>query len=268
MPFVGYLSPMIRHSFFSASLAFGFIAASASPLSGQMDRAVEAHGGLSKWQSYGAVEFDLASEGKRGSKSDHQTFNLKTRDGLITADTYSIGASKGEVWAKPGLDALGGTPPRFYMWTPFYFFAMPFVFADPGVKQESLGKRPFQGQEYDAIEITFEAGTGDSPDDYYVAYLDPASGRLKLASYMVTYPALIKGKAPEQIEAHVIVFEEWQEVDGLTVPKRTSSFKWKNQNIEGETLGTMSFSNVRFSTGAPDDSKFTKPADAVVAPLE
>jgi hypothetical protein len=40
--------------------------------------------------------------------------------------------SKGEVWIKPALDALGGTPPRFYMWTPFYFFGMPFVFADPG----------------------------------------------------------------------------------------------------------------------------------------
>ncbi len=73
------------------------------------------------------------------------------------------------------------------MWTPFYFFGMPFVFADPGVKQEALGQKDFQGQKYDVIKITFAAGTGDAPDDYYIAYVDPASGQLKLSVYVVTY---------------------------------------------------------------------------------
>jgi len=263
----GVRSPMTRYSILSASVDLGLITTSLI-CSAQIDRSVQAHGSLAKWKSYGAVEFDLASENKRGTKSDHQLFNLRSRDGLITADAYTIGASKGEVWAKPGLDALGGTPPRFYMWTPFYFFAMPFVFADPGATQESLGKKTFAGQEYDAIKITFKAGTGDSPDDYYVAYIDSGSGRLKLASYVVTYPAVIKGKPLEQLEPHAILFDEWQEVGGLTVPKRAAYFNWKNENIDGEALGTMSFSNVRFSTVAPEDSKFKKPAEAVVAPLE
>ncbi len=69
------------------------------------------------------------------------------------------------------------------MWTPFYFFGMPFVFADPGAVHEFLGRKSFQGQEYDAVRVTFQKGTGDTPDDFYLLYLDPGSGRLKLASY-------------------------------------------------------------------------------------
>ena len=234
----------------------------------QIDRSVEAHGGLAKWQSFAAVEYDLTYERPKGEKRDHQLFDLRSRDGLITSQDYTLGASRGEVWIKPNLEALGGTPPRFYIWTPFYFFAMPFVFADPGAKQESLGRKTFQGQEYDVVKITYEAGTGDSPDDFYIAYIDADSGRLKLAVYVVTYPSLRKGKPLEELEQHAIVFEEWQEADGLTVPKTASYYDWKNETIEGEPLGTLRFANVQFYSVPPDAARFARPADAVVAPLQ
>ena len=252
----------------SALLAI-ILTLSAAPIGrAQIEHSVSAHGGLQKWQSFGSVEYDLTYERPKGEKRDHQLFDLRTRDGLITADDYKLGASKGEVWITPRADALGGTPPRFYMWTPFYFFGMPFVFADPGVKQHSLGRKMYQGAEYDVVKITYEAGTGDSPDDFYIAYLDPSSGRLKLAVYVVTYPALRKGKPLEELEQHAIVFEEWQEVDGLTVPKTASYFDWKNGTTEGEMLGRLRFANVRFAAAQPDASQFAKPADAVVAPLQ
>ncbi len=234
----------------------------------QLDRSVEAHGGLAKWESFASVEFDQTWTSKKGVKKDHQLFDLRSRDGLITSDAYTLGATNGEVWIKPGLDALGGTPPRFYMWTPFYFFGMPFVFADPGVVQESLGKKSFQGQDYDATKVTFKQGTGDSSDDYYVTYADPQSGQLKLVSYVVTFAALRKDKPMDQLQPHALVFEEWQDAGGLRVPKRGSFYNWKNENVEGEPLGVIEFSNVRFSDTAPDHAKFQKPADAVVAPLE
>ncbi len=160
----------------------------------QLNRSLEAHGGVAKWKSFASVEFDQAWTSAKGVKKDHQLFDLGSRDGLITSDAYALGANGGEVWIKPGLDVLGGTPPRFYMWTPFYFFGMPFVFADAGAVQESLGKKSFQGQEYDVTKVTFKKGTGDSSDDFYVAYSDPQSGELKLVSYVVTFAALRKGK--------------------------------------------------------------------------
>ncbi len=256
---------MIAKTFVCSVGAFFVLGASAFA---QLERAFEIHGGLAKWQSYGSVEFDLSWAGAKGTKKDHQLFDLRSREGLITSDKYSLGASQGEVWIKPNPAALGGTPPRFYMWTPFYFFAMPFVFADPGAIQEPLGKKNFQGKEYEVVKVTFKKGTGDSPDDFYVAYVDPATSQLKLVAYIVTYPSLRKGKPIDELEQHAIVFQEWQEANGLRVPKVAPFYLWKNENIEGDPLATLEFSNVQFSEKSPDASKFAKPSDAVAAPME
>ena len=250
-----------------AALLVAGLVALATPALAQLDRCLDAQGGLAKWRSFGGVEYDLTWKSARGERKDHQLFDLRTRAGLITGEKYTLGSNGKEVWIKPGLDALGGTPPRFYMWTPFYFFGMPFVFADPGAKQESLGKKSFRGQEYDAVRITFAKGTGDTPDDYYVAYIDPATVHLKLVYYVVTYPAMRKDRPVSQLEPHAIVFEDWQMVDGLLVPKVAPFYKWTGSDIEGEPLGRLEFSNVHFSAQPPDPSKFDKPADAVVAPL-
>jgi len=248
-------------------LAFSLVAL-ATPAFGQLDRSLEAHGGLTKWRSYRGVEFDLTWENAKGDRHDHQLFDLQSRAGLITSEKYTVGSSGGEVWIKPGLDALGGIPPRFYFGTPFYFFGMPFVFADRGAKEVSLGKKSFRGQEYDAVRITFAKGTGDTSEDYYVAYIDPASAHLKLVYYVVTYPEMRKGRALAQLEPHAIVFEEWQTVDGLLVPKAAPFYKWNGSDIEGEPLGRLEFSNVHFLEQTPDAAKFKKPPDAVVAPLK
>jgi len=181
--------------------------ASAAFAASALDPCLEAHGGLAKWRGYGGVEYDLTST--REKRKDHQLFDLSERAGIITGKGYTIGTNGKEVWAKPDLGVLGDIPPRFYMWTPFYFFGMPFVFADPGARQESLGKKGFQGKDYDAVKIRFVKGTGDAPDDYYVAYFDPATGRLKLASYIVTYPALRNDRPISEIKPHAVVFEEW-----------------------------------------------------------
>ncbi|MEO8044628.1 MAG: DUF6503 family protein [Spartobacteria bacterium] len=243
------------------------LAALISPAFAQLDRSLAAHGGLGKWRSFAGVEYDLSWKSAREERKDHQLFDLQSRSGLITSDKYTLGSSSGEVWIKPGLEALGKTPPRFYMTTPFYFFGMPFVFADPGAKTESLGKKTFRGQEYDAVKITFRKGAGDTPDDYYVAYIDPATARLKLVYYVVTYPAMRKGRPVSELEPHAIVFDEWQTVDGLLVPKVAPFYKWTGSDIDGEPLGRLEFADVHFLTQPPDPEKFQKPADAVVAPL-
>ncbi len=244
-----------------------FALASTSALA-QLDRCLEAHGALAKWRSYGTVEYDLKSKFGQKKSNDHQLFNLWTRDGVIQCDKYTLGSSGGDVWIKPGLDALGGSPARFYMWTPFYFFGMPFVFADKGAQQEALGKKSFQGKEYDALKITFGKGTGDTPDDYYLAYIDPATSQLKLSSYIVTYPSMRKDRPISELEPHAIIFEEWQTVDGLRVPKVAQFYKWNGHDIEGDPLGRLEYTDVHFRKEAPDETKFRKPADAVAAPIK
>lgn len=148
----------------------------------QLERALEVHGGRAKWQGFASVEYDVSWASPKGARVDHQVFDLRTRAGLITSDKYTLGVENGQVWIRPGLDALDGTPPRFYMWTPFYFFSMPFVFSDPGASVESLGTKTVGGREYNAVKITFRKGTGDTPDDFMSPILirNPASSNSPL----------------------------------------------------------------------------------------
>lgn len=249
------------------SLLLVALVALATPAFGELGSTLDAHGGLEKWRAFAGVEYDLNWKSAKGDRHDHEIFNLHDRSGLITSDKYSLGSSDGKVWIKPGLDALGGTPARFYMGTPFYFFGMPFVFADPGSKQESLGKTKFRGVEYDALKITFAKGTGDTPDDYYTVYLDPDSHQLKLTIYVVTYGMTAKGKTVDQLERHAIIFDEWQTVAGLLVPKKAQFYKWTGTDLEGAVLGALQYSNVHFLKDAPDPAQFRPPAGAVEAPL-
>jgi hypothetical protein len=96
-----------------------FLLVCATPAFGQLERSLAAHGGLEKWRSFAGVEYDLTWKSAKKDNQEHQLFDSHTRSGLITSKDYTIGSSNGEVWIKPGLDTLGGTPPRFYMWTPF-----------------------------------------------------------------------------------------------------------------------------------------------------
>ena len=252
----------------TASFAFVLLLGIGSSAAQHLDRTYQTHGGLPIWRSFRWVDFDLDWKSPRGSRIERHTFDLRTRDGLIKGEKYMLGASGGEVWVHPNIEALGGMPPRFYMWTPFYFFAMPFVFADEGARHESLGVKSVGGVEYDAVKITFAPGTGDTPDDFYVAYLERPAGQLKIVSYIVTYPSLRKGKRIEELEQHAILFDEWQTAFGLSVPSKARFFNWKNEQLEGEPVGALEFSGVRFSVQEPERDRFKKPEGAVVAPLE
>ena len=95
------------------SLLIPLVLSLATPAWAQLDRCLEAHGGLSKWREFGGVEYDLIWKSIKGERKDHHLFDLQNRSGLIRSDKYTLGSSGGAVWVKPGLDALGGMPPRF-----------------------------------------------------------------------------------------------------------------------------------------------------------
>ena len=112
----------------------------------QLNDAYDAHGGLESFKGYGTLEYDLDMEiDGVVSIKDHQLFDLNSRKALITSDAYLLGFNGDEAWIKPNMEALG-IPPRFYSSTPFYFFGLPFLFADPGVNLESLGTKELNGK--------------------------------------------------------------------------------------------------------------------------
>lgn len=153
--------------------------------------------------------------------------------------------------------------PRFHALTWAYFLAAPYKLGDRGVKIEATGKRQLQGKEYDTAKLTFVAGTGDAPDDWYVLYRDPETNRLAAMAYIVTYGGKDAAKASE--DPHAITYEEFEDKDGIPVPMRWRFWEWSEKHGLGKELGRVDLSGVEF-TGQVEGS-FRKPAGAREVPL-
>ncbi len=224
-----------------------------------LEAVLEAHGGLNTWNKYHQVEYDLYVNGEF---VDHQLIDLKTRKVRITNEQYTIGFDGKEVWVTPDKSAYSGNSARFYHNLQFYFFGIPFVLADPGTHHEMLEPRVFKDDTYQVVKTSFGSNVGDAPEDYYLTYAGPETHKLKLLLYTVTY---FSGEAKEKFNARS--FDALQEVDGLLVPAKMTSYQWKNGAL-GEKRKETEFRNVRFSKQAPDQSLFAMPEGAYIDELE
>lgn len=218
----------------------------------------------SAWDRHAAVQADLTV-----------VFGGNTvLDGTMLFDT-PVGRSRiteadGPVMMFDGADAYvspADAPApraRFHVLTWPYFLAVPFKLDDPGTHIEDLGELPWRdGQQFPAAKLTFGEGVGDTPDDWYILYRDPATDRLAGMAYIVTY-----GKAVEDAEQapHAIVYHDYQTVDGVVLPMRWTFHNWSHDTgVSDEAIGVVTLTHVRFVE--PDADAFTRPADARVAPM-
>jgi len=213
-----------------------------------------AHGGLETWADFGELSF-TASYGPEQQESF--LLDLHSRQELITGAGYTVGYDGVNYWQVLEGDTKPKNP-EFTINLQFYFFAMPFVLSDEGVKTAALPNRSLQGQEYEVLKVTFGEGVGVASKDQYLLYVHPQSKQLTYLLYSVTY--FDAGRAERYNAAH---YADWQEVDGLKVPKTMISYVWDSEN---ETLGekkrSKEFSQVSFKSQRPDASIFARPEGA------
>ena len=175
-----------------------------------MDKALTAHGGLDTWRSMGTLEYNVV----KGDREEHHLVDLQSRNILHAGTSYAFGYDGTDVWVSPTRDAYPGNP-RFANGLDFYFFGIPFVLADPGTNREYLGQTSVNGAAYETVKISFDAGTGGSPDDYYIAHFDPESHQLHSLLYTVTFNA----QTPNE-QYYARMYDTWEEIEGLLLPRR------------------------------------------------
>ncbi|WP_051052737.1 DUF6503 family protein [Fulvivirga imtechensis] len=226
-----------------------------------LQKALDAHGSSAHWQTFYSLEYDLTTTlGKE--KKEHQLIDLKSRKVRISGSSYTIGFDGEDVWVTPDKVAFAQMPPRFYHNLVFYFFAMPFVLADPGINYEDLGEREIEGKRYLALKVSFQKGVGDADGDLYIAHFNPETFQLEVLLYTVTY---FSGEKHENY--NVLVYNEWQQVNGLTVPKVMTGHKYEADSIR-EVRYRAEFSNVDLSDKQADASLFLRPAGAEIDSLK
>ncbi|MDX1471360.1 MAG: DUF6503 family protein [Flavobacteriaceae bacterium] len=207
----------------------------------------QAHGGLAKWNEMRTLEFTIQNE-----EGDERVLtSLKTRKSLIETEKFRIGFDGDSVWIEQD-SAYFKNDPKFYHNLMFYFYAMPFVLADPGINYSSVDSLEFQGNSYPGIKISYNDGIGDSPEDEYVLYYNPETKKMEWLSYTVTYFSGDKSQ-----DFHYIKYDQWQDINGLLLPK---TLQW--YNVEGDSITSMSnervFKAVRLSQEELPDSTFEK----------
>ncbi|MGH9856544.1 MAG: hypothetical protein ACRD4B_01750, partial [Acidobacteriota bacterium] len=150
-------------------------------------------------------------------------------------------------------------PPRFAALLNYYFLNLPWLALDRGVNLGKPGKAKLWDDptEYITVKMTFVPGIGDTPDDYYILYIDPKNHRLKACEYIATY-ASIQPPGAKATPPNILVYEAFTTVDGLVVPTRYSIYQKDHTRI-----GTCEIRNWSFKKPF-DANRLTMPPGAVI----
>lgn len=223
--------------------------------------AIDAHGGLTRWYANGPLyfRFNYRPLGRRGVDTYQlvDTWSSRARHWLAEDSTIGFGWDGATAWRTPPGAELP-TNARFWALTPYYFIAIPFVLGDAGVVLADGGTMTFEDRLYDLIDMRFEAGTGDAPDDYYLVLIDRETRRVGGVRYVVSYPGYYPdgGHSPEKL----ITYDGAQQIDGITFPETFRSFAW-TEDGPGALVTETTLSDIAFRPATPD-SAFALPPGA------
>ena len=231
-------------------------------------QAIDAHGGLSTWLAQGTLrfEFDYAPIGQPERRM-HTISRVDTWRARAVQEEVGEGADARlgwdgtTAWITPNAEAFPSTA-RFWATTPYYFVGVPFVFADPGTRLTRMADEQLDGALANVVRIEFEAGTGDSPDDYYVLMLDPETHRVRALRYVVAYPGFFPegGHSPEKL----MRFGGLHEVSGLLLAATLHTSSWEvPEGTECAEVTRIDVSNIAFGE-TYEASVFAAPEGAVI----
>lgn len=143
-------------------------------------------------------------------------------------------------------DSLGVWPgARFAAFTWPYFFAAPMKLADPGTQWGTVQTLPWvAGARSPGAKLTFSAGTGDAPDDYYIIFPD-AQNRVDGMAYTVTFAKTAADTtAPEP---HAIRYHDYTEIDGVPIATRWTFHNWSPESgLDTALRGSATLSNIHW----------------------
>lgn len=214
---------------------------------------INAHGGLDTWKAMKSLAFTMVKpDGK-----EITTTNLGSREALIEGVKADIGFDGEKAWVLNKTEgAYEGYDPLYYYNLMFYFYAMPFILTDDGINYAEAEPLVFEGVTYPGIEITYNAGVGETPEDRYVLYYNPTTYQMEWLGYTVSFVPGIDKK-----ELHFRRYNNWQNVNGLLLPKTIVGYGYK-EDKPTEAKQSTEFIDVEVSDKAIASLKFAKPEKA------
>lgn len=217
---------------------------------------IESAHGLTAWRAQKAVQAQFKIEfGGQTLLEGTMLFDTPVGKARMELEDGTLMVFDGQdAWVSPSDSPLKDA--RFHLLTWPYFLAAPMKLRDPGSHLAVLGPMPQGGRQLPAAKLTFDAGIGDSPDDWYILYRDVE--HLVAMAYIVTYG---KDKEEAEKEPHAITFKDFETIDGVTFSTHWQFWHWNpEQGTHGEPMGHAQITDIQFVEPALQD--FQKPTDA------
>jgi len=216
-----------------------------------LDNVFAAHGGLDTWKKQRTMQFTLP----KPDNPETHTIDLQSRNVHIATDTHRIGYD-GRSWL---LDTEGNYKgnPEFYHNLMFYFYAMPFVFADKGVNYSRAEDLVVDGIRYPGIHVSFDVGVGFSSKDEYFLHYDAQTYKMAWLGYTVTYRS---GEVSNNI--NWISYHDWEPLSGLALPKAISWYNNEGRQIK-DKRATVVFEERSLTEIAKPYTFYKKPETAI-----
>lgn len=223
-----------------------------SPFPGELQKIIDAHGGLSLFQTFGLLELAFSQEGQ--SKSFKT--NLKTEKTLIEGSDFTLGYDGKGNWTNDDTTAFNES---LYTasFKELYSATMPFLVVEDGdFYTVRLDEQLFRAN-YGVIHIGFGRRSGKSPDDEYVIYYDKETHQIAWLAYRVVEMGRYKRKYWQFVN-----YTEFQNIEGLILPKKWTLYEAKG-NRPSNKLYTLEVTELNLSEEPFPDSVFDVPEGSV-----
>ncbi|MCM4154613.1 DUF6503 family protein [Gramella sp. AN32] len=190
------------------------------------------------------VSFDINLTFNGNSRLNARIFQTpnSSKIKVVKNDSTQIIFDGSNMYAIP--EGIDENSARFDAFTWSYFFSIPFKLTDPGTVWAEETQMKLDSMEYPVSKLTFESGTGDSPDDWYMVYQDPETKMLKAAAYIVTFSS---AKDEAEKNPHAIVYSDYQNINNIPFAHTWSFHNWNFENGLEDKIGEAKISNIKFS---------------------
>ncbi|WP_149276908.1 DUF6503 family protein [Pareuzebyella sediminis] len=214
-----------------------------------LNKIFDAHGGLYNWKKKRTLAFDLA----KPDGNETHTIDLHTRKDRIELPKVTMGFDGNAIWLYDVNDVYRGNAAVYHNLM-FYFYAMPFVFGDPGIKYSDTEDLAYGQVSYPGIHISYDDGVGASPkDDYYLHY-DPETYRMEWLRYTFTY-----GSDKKSDDVRWIRYSDWIDKEGVLLPKSLTWYSYEDHTPK-EPKNPVVFENITL-TETPKPNSFYRPSE-------
>ncbi len=132
---------------------------------------------------------------------------------------------------------------KFALYTWQYFFMAPYKLADQGTNWKEMPTITIDHKEYKSEMLTFDKGTGDSHDDWYIIHPDPSTNLISHMGYIVT----AGGTDPKVAEsnAHAISYQDYKMVKGIPIAHKWIISDYTKGVGPGKKIGEATIANIK-----------------------